>query len=65
VTGLSHCQTFNLNYKKNQMLAGKLASCAMDGKFKLIPETWIPIIPAGMTIFETKDCLNIYKLPLT
>jgi hypothetical protein len=27
-------------------------SIAMDGKFKYLPEAWIPAIPAGMTIFE-------------
>jgi hypothetical protein len=37
------------------MLAGKRASSAMDGKLKLIPEDWIPAIPAGMTIFEKRE----------
>ena len=36
------------------MLAGKRTSSAMDGKFKLIPEAWIPAIPAGMTILEKR-----------
>ena len=43
------------------MLAGKRASSAMDGKFKLIPGTWIPAIPAGMTIFEKKVELIVAK----